>query len=131
MKKYKFLLIFAADYVHHTWSEDHKRETYNAPPECICITQEACLPLLIHCIFLRQIHKIRGEDQTQEANVQCRYQLLVERGHSYNGIKIHHSKYLDHPIIALLQSAGDILQGYIYCVYTKQLRKHALTVFSH
>lgn len=29
-----------------------------------------------------------------------------KRTHSYNVIKIHHSKYLDHPIIALLQSAG-------------------------
>lgn len=60
----------------------HKCKTYNTPPECIRITREARLPLLVHCVFLRQIHKIRGEDQTQEANVKCGYQLLAQKGHT-------------------------------------------------
>lgn len=49
---------------------------YHAPPQGISIAGEACLPLLIHGILLRQVHKVGRKDEAQEANVQGRDKLL-------------------------------------------------------
>ena len=52
---------------------------YHAPPQGISIGGEASLALLVHSILLRQVHKVGGEDQPQEADVQRGDQLLQQR----------------------------------------------------
>ncbi len=49
---------------------------YHTPPQGIGVAGEACLALLIHSILLRQVDKVGGKDQAQEANVQGGDQLL-------------------------------------------------------
>lgn len=52
------------------------RPPYHTPPQGIGVAGEARLALLIHSILLRQVDKVGGKDQTKEADVQSRDQLL-------------------------------------------------------
>lgn len=49
---------------------------YHAPPQGISIAGEARLPLLIHGILLRQVHKVGRKDEAKKANVQGGDKLL-------------------------------------------------------
>lgn len=50
--------------------------SYHAPPQGISITGEARLPLLVHGILLRQVHKVGRKDEAKKANVQGGDKLL-------------------------------------------------------
>lgn len=52
--------------------------SYHSPPQGICIVPEVS-GAPADGIRLCQVHKVRGEDKAQKADVQGRYQLL-ERG---------------------------------------------------
>lgn len=51
---------------------------YHAPPQRVGVAGKARLALLVHGVLLRQVDEVRGEDQTQEADVQGGDQLLRE-----------------------------------------------------
>ena len=53
--------------------------SYHAPPECVSVVGEPGLALLVHGVFLGEVHEVRGEYQAQEADVQGGYQLLQHR----------------------------------------------------
>lgn len=50
--------------------------SYHAPPQGISIAGEARLPLLVHSILLRQVHKVGRKDEAKKANVQGGDKLL-------------------------------------------------------
>ena len=55
---------------------DTEKWSYHAPPQGVGIAGEARLPLLVHRVLLGQVHKVGGEDEPQEADVQSGDQLL-------------------------------------------------------
>lgn len=50
--------------------------SYHSPPQGVSIAGEACFALLIHSVLFRQVDKVGGEDEAEEANVQGGNQLL-------------------------------------------------------
>ena len=51
-------------------------ESYHAPPQSISVTVEILPPSRSDHIFLTEVDKVAGEDESQEANVEGRDQLL-------------------------------------------------------
>lgn len=54
--------------------------SYHAPPQGIGIAGEARLPLLVHSILLRQVHKVGRKDEAKKADVQGGDKLLKNTG---------------------------------------------------
>lgn len=52
---------------------------YHSPPQGISVAGEARLAFFINSIFFRQVHKVGGEDEAEEANVKGGDQFLGDK----------------------------------------------------
>ena len=50
--------------------------SYHPPPQSIRVTVETLPPSRTHHVFLAEVDKVAGEDESQETNVECGDQLL-------------------------------------------------------
>ena len=52
--------------------------THHSPPECIGIAAELGATIISNVALLSEVDKVRGKDESKEADVQCRDQLLQQ-----------------------------------------------------
>lgn len=62
---------------HNTCTHKHTHKySYHSPPQSISVVSKLGRAAAVDRIFLRQVNKVRGEDEAQEADVQGGDQLL-------------------------------------------------------
>ena len=62
------------------WSHGLEVPTYHSPPQGVRVAAELDLARLVDGILLGQVHKVRGEDEAQEADVEGGDELLGTDG---------------------------------------------------